>query len=356
MNTTKIFSLAVGLEVILATLASAGTFQITDVSYGGWLRDTYQLVIVEGEATYTGTLDGNDKSWLIQTFLNDSRGDDLDDWASPDFSGAGKNGTSITGTGMIVTCSGSCAANGSIDRIQCGSGEKIQFKGKAGVVIYHQYDPEIHIQYGQVGDVACIFEQPATNNPDDANSNPGCTAPELCTPIVLDLEGDGFRFTGLDEPVGFDLDADGELEILGWSEGPGNEAFLVLDRNGNGRIDDGTELFGGVTPQPASGEPNGFKALSVFDQPDQGGTGDGWLAADDAVYPLLRLWLDRNHDGVSQPEELSDLATWGVAGIELNVVKSRRRDRHGNELRWASHLESEGRRGLRAADVIFVAR
>lgn len=280
MNRSRVFPLVVALCALLGTTTTfAGEFRVTSVSYGGWLRDTYQLVIVVGEAKYTGELDGNDRSWLIQTFLNDSYGNDLDDWANPDFVGAGKTGTSIT-PGMAITCDGSCAANGSIDRVQCGSNERVQYKGKAGVVIYHQYSPDIHIDYGQVGDVACIFEAPATNNPDDANSNPGCTAPELCTPIVLDLEGDGFRFTGLDEAVEFDLDADGRAEALGWTEGP-DEAFLALDRNGNGLIDDGTEL---------------------------------------------------------------------------DVVEARRRDRHGNELRWASQLISDGQRGLRAVDVIFVAQ
>jgi hypothetical protein len=356
MKTSRVLSLGAGLHLFVGvTLASAGQFLITSVSYGGWLRDTYQLVTVNAEAKYAGELDFSDRAWLIKTFLNDSYGDDLNDWNSPDFSGGGKSGTSITETGMIVTCEGSCAANGSIVRNPCGSGVLVHYMGKAGVAIYHQDSPEIDIKYGQAGDVACIVE-PSTNDPPDANYDPGCPKPELCTPIVVDLGGDGFRFTGLDQAVEFDLDADGVLETLGWSEGAGDEAFLALDRNGNGRIDDGTELFGGVTPQPVAGAPDGFKALRVFDEPAQGGTGDGWIAADDAIYPSLRLWLDRNHDGISQPDELSDLATWGVDGIELDVVESRRRDRYGNQLRWASHLVSGGQRGLRTADVIFVAR
>lgn len=69
----------------VSSLATAGTFEITRVSYDGWLQATYRLVIVVSEARYVGSLDPGDEGWLIQTFLNDSLGNDLDDWANPDF-------------------------------------------------------------------------------------------------------------------------------------------------------------------------------------------------------------------------------------------------------------------------------
>jgi len=194
-------------------------------------------------------------------------------------------------------------------------------------------------------------------DPDDANSDPSCTEPELCTPILIDVEANGYRLSGLDDPVSFDLDADGKTETLGWTAGTSDDGFLVLDRNSNGKIDDGSELFGAVTPQPESDFPNGFLALAVFDQPNAGGNGDGVVSWSDAVYPRLWVWVDRNHDGVSQPTELRTLGSLGIDGIRLDYFEARRRDRHGNEFRWTSRLLKPGVRGERpgAIDVIFVS-
>ena len=176
------------------------------------------------------------------------------------------------------------------------------------------------------------------------------------SPVLVNFAGT-FDLTGMDLPVLFDIDADGQEDTISWTAVGGDEAFLVLDRNQNGEVDDGSELFGTATPQPATEDPNGFAALAVYDLAENGGNGDHVISSDDQVYGDLRLWRDANRDGVSQEEELSTLASMGVQSIELDYVLSRKVDRYGNEFRWRSQVHLvDGGRTMRAADVIFLKK
>src|SRR5689334_8456430 len=68
--------------------------------------------------------------------------------------------------------------------------------------------------------------------------------PACCgSALVFDLDGKGFRFTSTEEGVHFDFDVDGQKELLAWTDPAGGDAILVLERTGNGQIDDGKELF-----------------------------------------------------------------------------------------------------------------
>ncbi len=98
--------------------------------------------------------------------------------------------------------------------------------------------------------------------------------PECASPILIDLARDGFQLVGIEDAVSFDIDADGSPETISWTDGTSDDAFLALDRNGNGTIDNGAELFGNHTPQPPAGAPNGFLALRVFDSSAEGGNED----------------------------------------------------------------------------------
>ena len=108
--------------------------------------------------------------------------------------------------------------------------------------------------------------------------------------------------------VNFDMGGDGHREPISWVEGASDDAWLVLDRNGNDLIDNSREMFGAFTDQPhATTRLNGFVALAEFDRTDSGGNRDGQIDHRDAVFASLRLWQDQNHDGLSQTDELKTL-------------------------------------------------
>lgn len=203
---------------------------------------------------------------------------------------------------------------------------------------------------------ACPCQEVEKPTQEGTNEQPpgGTTTEEGgSSPILIDLDRGGVRLTDLAGGVAFDLMPGGSVEWVAWTEVSGRDGFLVLDRNGNGVVDDGAELFGNFTPQPSSDTPNGFIALAVFDQPHHGGDSDGWITSRDRVFDQLRLWLDGKHDGYSEPDELVPLALAGVEAIELAYVESSRRDRHGNEFRYSSRVRMM-RSTTQAVDVFLL--
>jgi len=181
-----------------------------------------------------------------------------------------------------------------------------------------------------------------------------------CEPLILDLEGNGFHLTNTANGVVFDIRADGRPLRIPWTAGGAENAFLVLDRNGNGVIDDGSELFSNVSPQPNSPHRNGFLALAEYDKPENGGNGDGVINSHDAVFSQLRLWVDANHDGISQPAELHTLPELGVFSISLEFTLSHKTDEFGNEFLYKARvnqgLHGESEVGRKVYDVFFVTK
>lgn len=175
-----------------------------------------------------------------------------------------------------------------------------------------------------------------------------CLGCDTCggSPIVIDTAGDGIALTNPSAGVDFDLNGNGTRDRLGWTRANSDDAWLALDRDSNGNIDRGAELFGDFTPQPASSNKNGFLALAEFDKTVNGGNGDGVIDDRDAVFESLRLWQDKNHNGISEPEELHLLAEMNVKTLDLNFKESKRVDEFGNEFKYRAKVKDATNAGV----------
>ena len=131
---------------------------------------------------------------------------------------------------------------------------------------------------------------------------------DVAPPIVLDFDGDGKSLTEMaDNKVRFDMNGDGIADKTGWVEQ--GDAFLALDRNGNGKIDDIKEISFVADKEGATTD---LEGLAAFDR-----NGDGKLSGDDARFAEFRLWFDNNGNGQTDAGELLSLAQAGVVSVSL---------------------------------------
>ncbi|MCA3457042.1 MAG: hypothetical protein IOC92_06395 [Rhodobacter sp.] len=155
------------------------------------------------------------------------------------------------------------------------------------------------------------------------------------SPLILDLDGDGVETLGQNFYIHFDHDKNGFAERTGWAGA--DDGLLVLDRNGNGSIDDGSELFGnnsGTGPGPA----NGFAALAEFDS-----NRDGRIDALDSAFASLQVWKDAKSNGLTDEGELLTLQQAGVGSLSLSYTTGTAVDAQGNShLQLGSYTTTQG--------------
>ncbi len=157
-------------------------------------------------------------------------------------------------------------------------------------------------------------------------------APRDGSPLVLDLNGDGFHLSAKDGPdaVYWDIDKDGFREASGWVTG--GDGLLAIDKNGNGTIDDNGELFGNDATHAT-----GFEALAAYDS-----NHDNKITSADAQFANLRVWIDTNMDGVSQASELHTLSELKITSISLLYGGGWQDGGNGNSIQGESTFVIDG--------------
>ena len=169
------------------------------------------------------------------------------------------------------------------------------------------------------------------------------------SPLILDLDGDGVE---ADAVTFFDHARDGWRELSRWASA--DDGVLVWDRNGDGAINDGGELFGNNTALKSGNKAaNGFAALAELDS-----NSDGVVDSSDAEWGNLRVmrWTDANNDGVMQESEsrLVTLDSLGVKSLGTGYTESDHVDKSGNEHRQVGSYTKANGTTAKMTDVWFV--
>ncbi|NQY78721.1 MAG: hypothetical protein HRT47_00225 [Candidatus Caenarcaniphilales bacterium] len=184
------------------------------------------------------------------------------------------------------------------------------------------------------------------------------------TPLILDLNDDGLDLSSHEDGAHFDLTGDGLADKTAWTKEQDSfdDAFLVWDRNGDGEVNSGKELFG-----DQHGEADGFDELAKLDSNNDGVinaddrfdmNGDGEL---DVVMDELKLWADMDADGKVGEGEMKSLAELGLTSIDVTHTGEEGdvTDEFGNDLSmtggFTREVNGETIEGT-MTDVLFVNR
>lgn len=190
---------------------------------------------------------------------------------------------------------------------------------------------------GAAGLLGWLFPDGDGNGLPPGTAPMGLTDPIPTSPLVLDLDGDGIETVGMASGIQFDLNNNGFCETVGWVGA--DDGLLALDRDGDGAITGGFELFGNNTLlESGSRAANGFLALAELD-----GNKDGVIDAGDEVFSQLRVWRDTNQNGESDAGELLSLEEAGVSRLNLGYATGTAKDAYANEFRQLGiYVDTDG--------------
>jgi hypothetical protein len=286
--------------------------------------------------------------------------------------GEGAGDSLVTSNPAGVSCGSTCSAtydSGTSVTLTAEAGEGYEFAGWSGTGCTTS-NSSVTVLVNQARTCTASFAAPLPPGCDQGGqqacrNDGGTWDSDLCEchywwedPLVISLDGHPVRLTGVGNGVLFDVNGDGIPDRVAWTTAGAPVGLLVLDQNGNGVVDGQGELFGqaAIGRRHPEGPANSFATLAAFDRPANGGNGDGLISAADAVFSQLRIWVDANHDGVSQPGELLTLAQAGIASIELTAQATGRRDRYGNYFRARAVVHLTNGHQTVVWDVFLAAR
>ena len=250
-------------------------------------------------------------------------------------SGAGAN-ADTEGAAAFRSCVGSCAVAIGLSGSGNGAGFTVSFPPDA------IYSDKNYYKVDCTGETASGSGGLCGHCPCGWPPGQGCGSP-----IIIDTTGQGFHLTNPDTScVTFDLKNDGKPGCYSWPEEGSGNAWLVYDRDGDGKIDSGAEMFGNFTPH-SDGDylpvvyqrpnpPQGFTALMYYDQEAQGGNGDLVIDARDAIWPKLKLWIDKHclkeHASPcsAKTSELHRPEDFGIHSLSVVYSPAHNQDEFGN--------------------------
>ena len=183
--------------------------------------------------------------------------------------------------------------------------------------------------------------------PEELMDNLDKIADDYVTPLVVDLDGNGIETTSLEDGVQFDIDGDGNTEHTAWIKS-GN-GFLVWDKNQDGTINDGSEMFGeGTVMINGKHAENGVAAILELDS-----NHDRILNNQDDVWGYLQIWHDDNTNGITENGELASLFDWGIQSLALSFEKIDWVDENGNKHIYLTEASKENGENISVADIDF---